>query len=434
MATTFESMHLGPELVAACRKQGFRAATPIQARVIPSVMQGRDLVVEAKTGSGKTLAYGLPLLHAEPGQTQFPEALVVTPTRELASQVEAALTRSTGALNRRVVALVGRGGLGPQEAALEAGVQIVVGTMGRLEDLRSRGLLQLDRVRTLVLDEVDELLQRGFSEGLAVLLEHLPARRQTLLFSATIPQDVERVARTFMREPQRLQLSVARELPEELSHWVLRTTVSERVADLAEFLRAARPYQALLFCGTRHEADELTDALVGRGLEASALHGELSATKRRKLIEAFRAGEPPVLVATDLAARGLDLPGVELVVNYSLPEGPAPYLHRAGRTGRAGKPGVVVTMLIEQQHGRLEKLKQTIAFQKVEIQGGRVLVRPIKTREERDLEFRRLPRRTPKDVQRDVPSPEAGRPQRTARAGRGGPPRETRASRHKPRR
>jgi ATP-dependent RNA helicase DeaD len=412
MTLALESLNLRPELVAACRKQGFREATPIQALVIPVVMEGRDVLVEAKTGSGKTLAYGLPLLQAEPSQPQFPEALVITPTRELAAQVQAALTRSSGALERRVVALTGGGGMDRQERWLDAGASIAVGTMGRLEELLSRGLLQLDHVRTLVLDEVDELLHGGFSGNLAKLLRHLPARRQTLLFSATIPHDVELVARRFMRQPVRLQLAAARELPEELTHRVLRTTVARRVADLTELLRAERPYQVLLFCGTRHEAEEVQDALVGgAGLEAQFLHGELSATKRRQLIERFRSGELPILVATDLAARGLDLPGVDLVVNYSLPEGPAPYLHRAGRTARAGKAGVVVTLLVEQQQGRFEKLRQTFTFETVAIRGGRVVVRPIKSREERDLEFRQLPRRLPGAV----PSPQ--KPSAPKRAG-----------------
>jgi ATP-dependent RNA helicase DeaD len=392
MATTFESLHLRPELVAACRKQGFRIATPIQALVIPAVLKGLDLVVEAKTGSGKTLAYGLPLLHAEPLQSQQPEVLVVTPTRELAEQVEAALRRAAGALPRKVVALTGRGGLRQQAQALAEGATVVVATLGRLEEVLAKGLLGVEQVRALVLDEVDELVQGGFSANLAALLEQLPASRQTLLFSATIPQDVEHLARQFMRAPQRLQLQRARELPGELSHQVLRTTVSRRVADLGELLRVARPYQALLFCGTRHEVEEVQEALVELGLEAEFLHGDLAATRRRRLIERFRSGELPVLVATDLAARGLDLPGVDLVVNYSLPEGPAPYLHRAGRTARAGKAGVVVTLLIEQQLARLEKLKGTVTFEKVEVHGEKLVVRPIKSREERDLEFRQLPR------------------------------------------
>ncbi len=184
------------------------------------------------------------------------------------------------------------------------GAFIAVGTMGRLEELLARDLLRLDHVRTLVLDEVDELLHGGFSGNLAALIKQLPGRRQTLLFSASIPHDVELVARKFMRDPQRLQLTLARELPAELSHRVLRTTVRQRVADLGELLRVERPYQALLFCGTRHEVEEVQDALVGLGLEAQFLHGELSATKRRQLVERFRSGELPILVATDWRRAG----------------------------------------------------------------------------------------------------------------------------------
>lgn len=439
MVISREWMKLRTELVAACRKQGFREATPIQALVIPVVMQGRDVIVEAKTGAGKTLAYGLPLLNVEPTQAQFPEALVITPTRELAAQVQAALTRSAGTLERRVVALTGGAGMDRQGAQLEAGAYIAVGTMGRIEELLARGLLRIDHVRTLVLDEVDELLRGGFSGNLAALLELMPDRRQTLLFSATISHEVEQVARQFMHEPRRLQLAAARELPAELSHRVLRTTVKRRVAELAAFLRAERPYQTLLFCGTRHEAEEVQEALVGLGLDAQFLHGDLSPIKRRKLIERFREGELPILVATDLAARGLDLPGVDLVVNYSLPEGPSAYLHRAGRTGRAGRPGVVVTLLIEQQQGRFEKLRHTVTFQKVELHGGQPVVRPLKSRAERDLEFRRLPRRAfPAASTPEAPPPKRGaaRPERGSGGQRAGAPRGVRGQgpRRKPRR
>lgn len=391
MATPIEAMKLRAELVAACRKQGFRTATPIQALVVPQAMQGLDLIVEAKTGSGKTLAYGLPLLNSPFSQTQHPEVLVVTPTRELAEQVQASLTKTAGSLPLKVLAVTGKGGLEKQIAALAAGVQIVVATVGRLEELLDRQLLTLDFIRTLVLDEADELFEGGFSKNLAQLLARLPKTHQTLLFSASIPQSVEQLAHEFMRKPKRLQLQPGRELADDLSHQILRTAVKTRLADLVDFLRVAKPYQALIFCGTRHEAEEVQTVLVEQKLEARFLHGDLSTAKRRRLIEEFRSGELPVLVATDLAARGLDLPGVDVVINYSLPEGAVAYLHRAGRTGRAGKPGLVVTLLIEQQHQRLEHLKETLTFEKVEIHGGRLVVRPIKTREERDLEFRRRP-------------------------------------------
>ncbi len=409
------ALHLPPELVAACRQQGFHTATPVQALVIPEVLARRDLVVEARTGSGKTLAYGLPLLAVPPAQTRFPEVLVLVPTRELAEQVGGVLARTAGTLPRTVVALTGRGGLEQQAAALAAGAQVVVGTLGRLEELLARELLVLDHVRTLVLDEVDELVQGGFSEGLARLLERLPPGRQTLLFSASIPQALERLAREFMRQPRRLQLTQARDVPVELSHQVLRTKVKERQEDLARLLEVARPYQALVFCGTRHEAEEVEAALTGRGLEAEFLHGDLPASKRRRLLERFRDGELPLLVATDLAARGLDLPGVELVVQYSLPSTPVAYLHRAGRTGRAGKPGTVVSLLIEQQHQRFEHLKEHVPFQKVEVHGDRLVVRPIKSREERDLEFRRLPRRAPTTPAQAPHRPPPRRPGRRPR-------------------
>ncbi|HEY3449999.1 MAG TPA: DEAD/DEAH box helicase [Myxococcales bacterium] len=393
MSVTFESLQLRPELLAACRKQGFHEATPIQALVIPAVRRGRDVVVEAKTGSGKTLAYGLPLLESEPKQTAFPEVLVIVPTRELAEQICAALGRAAGKLERRAVSLTGGSSMDRQRAELEEGATFAVGTLGRLQELLDRKLLNLGHVRTLVLDEVDELLRGGFSLELATLLKGLPQDRQTLLLSATIPNDVEQVARKFMRSPERLHLTTARELPAELSHRVMRTTVADRVRDMGEFLRVENPYQVLIFCGTRHESEELQDALVELGLEAEFLHGDLSPNKRRQVIEHFRSGELPVLVASDLAARGLDLPGVELVVNYSLPETPAAYLHRAGRTGRAGRPGAVVSMLIEQQQDRFEKLKQTLKFRLLEVKNGHVVLRDLKTREERDLEFRQLPPR-----------------------------------------
>jgi superfamily II DNA/RNA helicase len=204
---------------------------------------------------------------------------------------------------------------------------------------------------------------------------------------------------------------------------VLHTTVPGRIADLAAFLRAERPFQTLLFCGTRHETEEVQQAIAELGLEAEFLHGELSANRRRQLVERFRGGDLPVLVASDLAARGLDLPGVDLVVNYSLPPGVHEYLHRAGRTGRAGRPGTVVSMLIGQQHDRFEKLKAVFAFESVEVVRGRVVVHKAKTREERDLEFRQLPRVKPKPdhiplLQRPVAERRPRREERSAKEAR----------------
>lgn len=386
--STFAALGLRPELVKGCQKQGFKTPTPIQAVVVPVVLKGSDAVVESQTGSGKTLAYGLPLLNREPLQTQFPETLVIAPTRELAEQIEAELRRTSIALPRRIALLTGGGGMDKQRAFLNEGATIAVGTIGRLEELIARSALRLDHVRTVVLDEVDELLRGGFSSNLAALLGSLPRERQTLLFSATVPTEVEAVAKKFTRNAARLRTSAAREHPAELTHRVLFTSVDDRIANLVGYLNAERPYQALIFCGTRNETEEVRSALDELGLEAEFLHGELSPVKRRKLLETFRSGDLPVLVASDLAARGLDLPGVDLIVNYSLPAGSAAYLHRAGRTGRAGRPGVVLSLVIEQQHTQYERLKETFTFEKMEISSrGKLFSHPQRTREERDRLF-----------------------------------------------
>lgn len=392
MSAAFTALRLSPEIIKACRKQGFKVPTPIQAMVVPAVAKGRDVVVEAKTGSGKTLAYGWPLLDREPLQTAHPETIIVVPTRELAQQIEADLTLSAGSLHRPVVTLVGRGGLDRQQKSLEAGANIVVGTLGRIEEALARGILRLDFIRTVVLDEVDELLKGGFSRNIALLLGQVPREHQTLLFSASIQTEIEVVAKKFTKDAARLSITAAREQATELSHRVLFTTVDERIPDLIAYLKSAKPYQAVIFCGTRHETEEVNLAIREAGLVSEFLHGELSPLKRRQLLEKVRSGDLPLLIASDLAARGLDLPGVDVVVNYSLPKGPAPYLHRAGRTGRAGRPGTVVSMLIEQQRDVYEKLKGTFPFQSIEVfKSGKMVKRALKTREARDLEFRKLP-------------------------------------------
>jgi len=389
---SFDALHLRPELVKACRRQGFTAPLPIQSLVVPLVKQGKDAVVEAMTGSGKTLAYALPLLDREPLQTARIEVLVVVPTRELAEQIADAFVTARGTLDRPVALLTGRGGMDKQRAELEAGATIAVGTLGRIEELLERKFLSVGHVRTLVLDEVDELINGGFGGNLAAVIKALPKARQTLLFSATVPTEVEKIARQFMRDAARLRLSVARETPAQLVHRVIHTAVEDRVANLVGYLEAAKPYQAVVFCGTRHETEEVKQALDELGLVADFLHGELSPLKRRQLVERFRSGDLPVLVASDLAARGLDLPGVDLVVNYSLPAGTAQYLHRAGRTGRAGKPGTVMSLVIGQQFDVFEKLKPSFTFESAEISTrGKLFTHPTRTQEERDRLFSKKP-------------------------------------------
>jgi ATP-dependent RNA helicase DeaD len=416
----FEDLQLRPEILKACRKQGFSAPTPIQALVVPVVTDGRDVIVEAKTGSGKTLAYGLPLLNRDPLQTQYPEVLIVVPTRELAQQIEAELVRTRGTLSRTVLALTGGASMDRQRALLKEGITFVAGTVGRLRELLDRQWLRLDHVRTVVLDEVDELLRGGFASDINELLRTVPSNRQTLLFSATIPTEVEVLGRELTKQAARLRTQEARELPAELTHRVMFTTTSGRIRDLADYLRAARPYQALIFCGTRHETEEVEEALTELGLEATFLHGELSPNRRKQLIEKMRTGDIPILVASDLAARGLDLPGVDLIVHYSLPHGTAAYLHRAGRTGRAGRPGVVLSMVIGQQYEQFEKLTPTFEFDSVDVTGGGIHLHRMRSREERDLMYRKLPEKdrwSGKPPERAKPQSAPDRPSRDAGAG-----------------
>jgi ATP-dependent RNA helicase DeaD len=378
--TDFAGLGLRAEFVTACRQRGFRTAMPIQALAIPILLAGRDALIQAKTGSGKTLAYGLPLMQADLRQSDRPEALVVTPTRELASQVATELAWAGTAVGHSVQLIAGGGRTEKQQAQLAKGCNVVVGTAGRLLDLARGGGLHLDRVRFLVLDEADELLQRGFGDDLDALATMLPQQRQTVLCSATIPVEVETLAKRFMRNPQRVGGAAGKELPAEVTHRVVFTSIEDRNEDLIAWLKQERPYQALIFTGSRSEADDLTPVLMQAGQDAETFHGDLSAVKRRQLIERFRSGDLAVLVATDIAARGLDLPGVTHVVNHSLPKGLGAYVHRTGRTGRAGKTGMAVSFVIPQETDRLERLRQAFAFEAVTVRGPKAgEVRPLRT-------------------------------------------------------
>lgn len=427
MATGFERFALPEEIVEALKRQGIHTPLPVQAMAIPPIAAGKDVLVEAKTGSGKTLAFGVPLLAREPLQTEHPETLVVVPTRELARQIATELTRAAAGLERSVVLLEGGGLLDKQVQALRDGATIVVGTSGRLLELIERKALVLDRCRTLVLDEVDELLQRGFGEELSTLAQQLPAARQTLLFSATVPTEVEALARRIAERPRHLKLTAKRELPEGIAHEVLYTSVDERENDLARWLRAEKPFQALVFCGTREEAQKLDAALDEAGFQTECLHGELSPNKRRQILERFRSGDLPILVATDIAARGLDLPGLTHVVNFTLPRGVLPYVHRIGRTGRAGRTGVALSLVIGQQLKQLDRLREEIPFVAVEfLPSGKQRRRPVKSLQareakktaEREAAERKQPETAPKPTKYGWKPSVTGRKAAAAQAAR----------------
>ncbi|WP_412028525.1 DEAD/DEAH box helicase [Deinococcus yunweiensis] len=342
---------IAPELAARLAERGITEATSIQVESLPQTLAGKDLIGRARTGTGKTLAFALPIIQAlAPSRERgrLPRAIIVAPTRELAKQVADEFSKSGGELV--TVTVYGGASYGPQENALRRGVDIVVGTPGRLIDHLERGNLDLGDVKFAVLDEADEMLSVGFAEAIETILEKTPQERQTMLFSATLNGDVRRLSKKYMNEPVVVDVvgegkSQAAQTVEHLKIKVGRS----RTRVLADLLTVYNPEKAIVFTRTKREADELANELIHRGLESEALHGDLAQTQRERALGAFRSGRVGVLVATDVAARGLDIPEVDLVVQYHLPQDPESYVHRSGRTGRAGRTGTAVIMYSDRE-------------------------------------------------------------------------------------
>lgn len=337
---------IAPELAARLAERGITEASPIQAESLPHTLNGRDLIGRARTGTGKTLAFALPIIQGlEPSRerSRLPRAIVVAPTRELAKQVADEFAKSGVGLT--TVTVYGGAAYAPQENALRRGADIVVGTPGRLIDHLERGNLDLAEVKYAVLDEADEMLSVGFADAIETILQRTPEGRQTLLFSATLTNDINRLARKYLRDP--LVVDMVGEGKSQASQSVehLKVKVGRaRTRVLADLLTVYNPEKAIVFTRTKREADELANELIHRGVESEALHGDLAQSQRERALGAFRSGRVNVLVATDVAARGLDIPEVDLVVQYHLPQDPESYVHRSGRTGRAGRTGTAIIM------------------------------------------------------------------------------------------
>jgi ATP-dependent RNA helicase DeaD len=360
----FGQLGLEARLLAALETLGYEEPTPIQREAIPVLLAGGDLLAEAPTGTGKTAAFALPLLQrltAEGGR-QTPAggriaALVLVPTRELAMQVSDAIHRYGEGLRIRVLPIYGGQAIGLQLRALQRGVDIVVATPGRAVDHVNRRSIQLGEVRTLILDEADEMLDMGFAEDLETLLSATPPGRQTALFSATISAPIARIAQRHLREPRRVTIQAERGPADGTARvrqvaYVVRRP--DKLAALGRILDIEDPPSTLVFGRTRIEVEELAERLGGRGHEAAALHGGMDQGQRDRVMNRFRDGDLDVLVATDVAARGLDIEHVSHVVNYDVPSDPDAYVHRIGRTGRAGREGVAIT-LVEPRESRLLK-------------------------------------------------------------------------------
>jgi ATP-dependent RNA helicase DeaD len=345
--TTFAELGLRPELLTALTALGYEEPTPIQADAIPELLAGHDVLGQAATGTGKTAAFALPALQLVDGPPGRPIAIVLVPTRELAVQVSEAMYKYGRGLRARVLPIYGGQPIGRQLGALRDGVHAVVATPGRAIDHIKRGTLRLDDVRLVVLDEADEMLDMGFAEDIDAILEATPATRQTVLFSATMPPRIGAIAARHMRDAKRIEIEGAATDAEETPLVTQRAFVVTRphkAAALGRILDVEAPRAALVFCRTRTEVDQLTETLNGRGYRAEALHGGMNQEARDRVMSRLRNGTAELLIATDVAARGLDVDVLTHVVNYDVPSAPEAYVHRIGRVGRAGREGVAITL------------------------------------------------------------------------------------------
>jgi ATP-dependent RNA helicase DeaD len=356
---TFDELGIIPPIRRALDEMGYEEPSPVQAQAIPSMLQGRDVVVQALTGTGKTAAFAVPVIQQLDPRLIQPQAVVLTPTRELAVQVSEELTAVARHLAIWVVPIYGGQPYGRQINALRRGVHVIVATPGRLMDHMQRGTANLSKVRILVLDEADLMLEMGFHEDVAFVMEHLATPRQTALFSATIPPPILELSRKYMTDPEVLRLSRPRELtvPKiEQAYFVL--PFPRKLEGLVRILDHEAPERCLVFCVTKRMVDELTEELRGRGFRGAGLHGDLSQSVREATLGEFRRGQVEVLVATDVAARGLDIPDVSLVVNFDIPTDPEAYTHRIGRTGRMGKAGRAITFVNPREMRELQVIER----------------------------------------------------------------------------
>jgi superfamily II DNA/RNA helicase len=345
--TTFHDLGVIPEIAAALETEGIIEPFPIQSLAVPIGLSGHDIIGQARTGTGKTLAFGIPLLQRIEHGGKKPLALVIVPTRELAIQVTADLVVAGGKLGSRVLAVYGGRAYEPQIQALKEGVEAVVGTPGRLLDLVKQKYLDLSQVQVLVLDEADRMLDLGFLPDIERLVDRVPAKRQTMLFSATMPGEIVALSRKYLTRPTNVRAESHEEseaTPQVVQH-VFQAHQMDKPELLARVLQARGRGLTMVFCQTKRACDRVAEDLTKRGFAAAAVHGDLGQGQRERALRAFRAGKIDVLVATDVAARGLDVDDVTHVINYECPDSADAYVHRIGRTGRAGKEGISVTLV-----------------------------------------------------------------------------------------
>ncbi len=356
--TSFAELGLSEPLLQALEDVGYETPSPIQEQTIPLLLGGSDVIGQAQTGTGKTAAFGLPMLqYVDPGENEI-QGLVLTPTRELCIQVTQAIRAYGARKGVGVVAVFGGAPIRSQQAQLRAGAQIVVGTVGRVRDLISRHSLMLSSCRFLVLDEADEMLDLGFLEDVEKIIAMTPGSRQTALFSATVPPEIRGLADRYLLDPVTVKVKAATLTIDTVEQFALEIDAKDKVAALVRVLEAERPSQALVFVRTKIRCDQLFRTLRDKGSNVRQLHGDMSQGSRDGVMIAFKGGRVPILVATDVAARGLDISTITHIVNFDIPTSPDVYVHRIGRTGRVGRWGRAITFVEPRQRRDLEAIER----------------------------------------------------------------------------
>jgi ATP-dependent RNA helicase DeaD len=357
MMTTFLELNLNKKVQQAISDMGFEEPSPIQAQSIPLILEGLDVIGQAQTGTGKTAAFGVPLIEMATNARHV-QSLVLTPTRELAIQVAGELRKIARYKRVRTLPIYGGQSIGHQIKALQQGVQIVIGTPGRVLDHLRRGTLKLDKLRTIVLDEADEMLDMGFIDDIEAILKETPADRQTLLFSATMPPEVKRLSNKYMKNPENVTINRGEVTVPLIDQVYYKVLERNKLESLCRIIDSEDVPLGIIFCRTKRGVDELTEALIARGYMADGLHGDMSQAQRDRVMKKFRNGEIEMLVATDVAARGIDVENVTHVINYDIPQDPESYVHRIGRTGRAGKHGLALTLVTPREFKLLKMIEK----------------------------------------------------------------------------
>ncbi|WP_167143284.1 ATP-dependent RNA helicase DbpA [Pseudomonas sp. OTU750018] len=355
--TAFSSLPLSAAMLANLESLGYNEMTPIQAQSLPVMLKGMDLIAQAKTGSGKTAAFGIGLLNPLNPRYFGCQALVICPTRELADQVAKELRRlARSADNIKILTLCGGVPFGPQIGSLEHGAQIIVGTPGRIQQHLSKGTLKLDGLNTLVLDEADRMLDMGFYDSIADIISQTPTRRQTLLFSATYPAGIKQLSATFMRDPQQVKADALHD-DTQIEQRFYEIAPEERMDAVVKLLNSYRPQSCVAFCFTKQQCQEVVDHLTAKGISAAALHGDLEQRDRDQVLAMFANRSLSVLVATDVAARGLDIDALDMVINVELARDSEIHIHRVGRTGRAGEKGLAMSLVAPAEGHRAQAIE-----------------------------------------------------------------------------